>query len=77
VCDHIDHICQLDGDTVHVGIGSDLDGVFGKEQSPCDLDTIADLQKIAGLLCGRGYSPDDVQGIMSGNFIDFLRRAWK
>jgi membrane dipeptidase len=77
VCDHIDHICQLNGDTAHVGIGSDLDGVFGKEQCPHDLDTIADLQKIAGLLYGRGYSPDDVHGILSGNFINFLRRAWE
>ena len=29
--DNIDHICQLSGDSLHVGIGTDLDGAFGKE----------------------------------------------
>ncbi|MEZ6127310.1 MAG: membrane dipeptidase [Planctomycetaceae bacterium] len=74
---HIDHICQLAGTTRHCGIGSDLDGGFGKEQSPCDLDTIADLQKIADLLSERNYSDSDIAGIMHGNWIDFFRRAWQ
>jgi len=72
---HIDHICQLAGTTKHCGIGSDLDGGFGREQSPCDLDTIADLQKIATLLSERGYSDDDISGIMHANWINFFRRA--
>jgi hypothetical protein len=50
VVDHIDHICQLAGNSRHVAIGTDLDGGFGREQSPADLDTIADLQKLPGLL---------------------------
>src|SRR6185369_4745343 len=54
--DHIDHICSLAGNTLHAGIGTDLDGAFGKEQCPYDLDTIADLQKIPALLAARGYS---------------------
>jgi membrane dipeptidase len=74
--DHIDHICQLAGSARHCGIGSDLDGGFGLEQSPTDLDTIADLQKVAVILEERGYSAADVEGIMSGNFIGALRRAW-
>ena len=45
VADHIDHICQIAGNADHVGFGTDLDGAFGKEQSPFDLETIADLQK--------------------------------
>ena len=76
VVDHIDHICQLAGNAKHCGIGSDLDGGFGKEQSPTDLDTIADLQKMADLLRGRGYSEADVEGIMSGNFLRVVRQAW-
>jgi len=75
--DHIDHICQLAGNTSHVGIGTDLDGAFGTEQSPQDLDTIADLTKVPSLLSSRGYSAEDIQGILSGNFIRFLRAAWK
>jgi membrane dipeptidase len=74
--DHIDHICQLAGNAFHVGIGSDLDGAFGREQCPCDLETISDLQKIAAILQKRGYTPEDVANIMHGNWIDFLRRAW-
>jgi membrane dipeptidase len=59
-----------------VGIGSDLDGGYGREQSPNDLDTIADLQTIATLLSARGYAPADIAGIMHGNFVALLRRAW-
>ncbi|MFN8354265.1 MAG: membrane dipeptidase [Spirosomataceae bacterium] len=75
--DHLDHICQLAGDALHVGIGSDLDGAFGKEQSPYDLETIADLQKIPDLLTQRGYTSTDVENIMHGNFLRFLHKAWQ
>lgn len=72
--DNIDHICQIAGNTDHVGIGSDLDGGFGKEQGPADLDTIADLQKVPDLLKSRGYAQGDIEKIMHGNFISFLQR---
>ena len=75
--DHLDHICQLAGNADHIGIGSDLDGAFGKEQCPADLETIADLQKIPGLLSKRGYSPVDIEKVMHGNWLRFLRNAWK
>ncbi len=74
---NIDHICQLAGNTEHVGIGTDLDGAFGKEQSPADLDTIADLQSIPERLKKKGYSPSDIENIMHKNFISFLLRTWK
>lgn len=76
VVDHIDHICQIAGNSQHVGIGSDLDGAYGTEQSPKDLDTIADLQKIPLILESRGYSQEDIENICSKNWIDFLRRVW-
>jgi len=75
--DNIDHICQLSGNSFHVGIGTDLDGAFGKEQSPVDLDTIADLQKIPLMLSKKGYTKIDIENIMSQNFIKFLKRVWK
>lgn len=75
--DHLDHICQLAGNTLHVGIGTDLDGAFGKEQSPYDLETIADLQKIPALLRKRGYSSADIANVMHGNWLRFLRKAWQ
>ncbi|TMI88582.1 MAG: peptidase M19 [Bacteroidetes bacterium] len=77
VIDNIDHICQLAGNADHVAIGSDLDGAFGKEQSPYDLETIADLQNVQLLLKKRGYSTADIGKIMHGNWLRFLRKAWK
>jgi membrane dipeptidase len=75
--DHMDHICQLAGNALHIGIGSDLDGAFGKEQSPYDLETIADLQKIPALLAKRGYTNTDIENVMHGNWLRFLRKAWR
>jgi membrane dipeptidase len=75
--DHIDHICQLAGNADHVGIGSDLDGAFGREQCPYDLESIADLDKVPALFLKRGYSDLDVEKLMHGNWLRFLRRAWK
>lgn len=77
VADQIDHICQLAGNANHVGIGSDLDGAFGLEQSPRDLNTIADLQKLEPILKDRGYDQESLDRILSKNFIQFLERHWK
>ena len=76
VADHIDHVCQLAGDTRHAAIGSDLDGGYGTEQTPGDLDTIADLQKLGGLLRDKGYSTEDVEGIFHNNWLRFFREVW-
>lgn len=72
VINNIDHICQLAGNSLHTGIGSDLDGAFGTEQCPCDVDTIADLQKLPAMLSDIGYSDTDIKNIMSDNWIRFL-----
>lgn len=74
---HIDHICQLAGDALHVAIGSDLDGGFGTEQGPEDLDSIADLQRLHPLLLQHGYSEADVAGIFHGNWLRFFQRVWQ
>ncbi len=74
--DHMDHICQLAGNALHIAIGSDLDGAFGKEQSPYDIETIADLQKLPDLLAKRGYTPEDINNVLHGNWLRFLRKAW-
>jgi len=74
--DHLDHICQLAGNTHHVGLGTDLDGAFGREQCPYDLETIADLQNIPALLTKRGYTGSDIENILHGNWLRFLRRVW-
>ena len=77
MANNIDHVCQLAGNSLHVGIGSDLDGAFGTEQCPYDIDTIADIQKLPGILRSRGYKSDDINNIMHGNFIRFLKNYFK
>ena len=74
--DHMDYICQIAGDTRHVGLGTDLDGGFGTEQTPADLDSIADLARLAEILKTRGYSDEDIRQIAHGNFVRLLAEAW-
>jgi membrane dipeptidase len=74
--DHIDRVCQLAGNARHAAIGTDLDGGFGREQTPCDMDTIADLQRVPDMLKQRGYSAADIEGVMHGNWLRFFRTAW-
>ena len=76
VVDHYDHICQIAGNSNHIAIGSDLDGAYGKEQSPYDLEDIADLQNLKGILSRRGYSSADIENIFNKNWLRFLRKAW-
>jgi membrane dipeptidase len=77
MADNIDHICQLAGNARHAAIGSDLDGAFGSEQCPCDLTTIADIQKVFSILEGRGYAQKDMEAIAHGNWTAIMRRALK
>ena len=75
VVDHIDHVCQLAGNARHAAIGTDLDGGYGTEQSPKDLNTIADLQMLPRLLRKRAYGEEDIRLIMHGNWIRKLGEA--
>lgn len=75
VVNHVDHICQIAGNANHVGIGSDLDGGFGIEQCPADLDSIEKLQTLAPLLRQRGHSQSDTENILAQNWIRFLNHA--
>ena len=73
--DHIDHICQLAGSARHAAIGSDLDGGFGSNQTPHDLETVADLQRLTGMLARRGYTQSDIERIFHGNWLRFFSEA--
>lgn len=70
---HIDHVCQLAGNTRHAGIGSDFDGGFGLQSVPPEIDTIADLHKVADFLQPRGYTDADIEAILGGNWLRFLQ----
>lgn len=76
IVDHVDHICQLAGNVRNVGIGSDLDGGYGREQTPLDLTSIADLQLLTGHLTSRGYSQTDIEAIFHGNLVRRLNEIW-
>ena len=71
--DHIHHVCQIAGNARHAAIGTDLDGGYGTEQTPRDLDTIADLRMVPELLARRGYGEADIELVMHGNWERWLR----
>lgn len=54
----------------HVGIGSDLDGGFGLEESPLEIDSVADLYKVGPVI------PIEVrEAVLSTNWLNFLRSS--
>jgi membrane dipeptidase len=73
--DHLDHICQLAGNACHCALGTDLDGGFGTEQTPRDLDTIFDIHKLEAILSRRGYHDQDIDAIFFGNWLRFFSQA--
>lgn len=72
---HIQHICALAGDTRHVGIGTDFDGGFGMESVPREIDTIADLRRLADVLSAESFSDAAIADILGGNWVRLLQRA--
>jgi membrane dipeptidase len=72
---HIQHMCDLAGDTRHVGLGSDFDGGFGTEGAPSELDTVADLYRVGEALAAARFSDEAVEQMLSGNWLRLLRRA--
>lgn len=71
----IDYVCQVVGDADHIGLGSDFDGGFGLDQVPEGLDSVADLRFIGDALARRGYTDDQIAGIMGGNWLRILSQA--
>jgi membrane dipeptidase len=71
----IDYICQMAGDSFHVGIGSDFDGGFGMQSVPSDIDSIAELRKIIPLLSQKGYTESDISAILGGNWLAHLQNT--
>ncbi|HUN22899.1 MAG TPA: membrane dipeptidase [Anaerolineales bacterium] len=70
-----DIICQLSGSSRHVGIGSDLDGGLGWEHTPFEMDSCADLPKIAPLLAAKGYNSNDIENFHSQNWLRILQKS--
>jgi membrane dipeptidase len=68
----IDYICQSAGDSLHAGLGTDFDGGYGWQSVPEEIDTIADLVKLAPLLAEKGYQEQDIEAIFGRNWLDRL-----
>jgi membrane dipeptidase len=66
---HAAHVAGLVG-WDHVGIGSDLDGGLGLEESPAEIDTIADLHRV-----GDVVPPEARAAVLGGNWLRFLRAS--
>jgi membrane dipeptidase len=76
VVKNIVHVCDVSRSKEHSGIGSDLDGGFGYESIPLELDTSADLYKIGDVLrTEANFSDKEVAGVLGGNFLRILRQA--
>jgi membrane dipeptidase len=69
VANHIDHVVKIAG-VDHVGIGSDYDGVDG--ELPTGLEDVSKYPNLIFELLKRGYSPEDIEKICSGNVF----RVW-
>lgn len=75
VAAQIDYVCQMAGDALHVGLGTDFDGGFGVQDAPQGIDTIADLQKLIPILAEKGYTEKDIAAILAGNWSSLLRKT--
>ena len=75
VAEQIDTICQMAGDVLHVGIGTDFDGGLGVEQVPSEIDTIADLPRLFPFLEELGDDSEEIERIASGNFLEMIETA--
>jgi membrane dipeptidase len=75
IVDNIEHVCQLAGNARHAALGTDLDGGFGIEQTPTDIDTIADVIRVADILARRGFSEPDIAGILHANWTRFFQEV--
>jgi membrane dipeptidase len=69
--DHIDHIAKVAG-VEHVGLGSDFDG---NPAMPQGMNSAADLPKITQALLDRGYTPEQIKGILGGNLLRVFRQV--
>jgi membrane dipeptidase len=72
VADHLVHHARSAGGPEHVGLGTDLDGGFDARQAP--FPEMAKLKELPAML-RRHFNRAQVEGIMGGNWLDFLGRS--
>ncbi len=75
VAAHVSYICDVLGDAHHIGLGTDMDGGLGREQIPVEIQSSADLPRVADALSKANFSDPDIAAIMGGNWMRFFRNA--
>lgn len=70
IVDHIEHVAKLVG-SEHVGLGSDFDGAG----MPEGMEDVTRLPKITEELLRRGFSEEQVKGILGGNLLRLMERV--
>jgi membrane dipeptidase len=75
----VDQICHVrdlaNGSIANIGIGTDLDGGYGCEQTPADLNKYRDVHKLAPLMQSRGFSDEEIQAVFYGNWLRFFEEV--
>lgn len=70
IVDHIVYASRLGG-AAHVGLGSDFDGAY----MPYGMEDVTGLPQITAALLERGFSPDEVRGILGGNLLRVMEKV--
>ncbi len=71
----MDYVCQMAGNALHVGIGTDFDGGFGLQSVPIGIDTISDIREIIPILAQKGYTEADTAAILGNNWLAHLQNT--
>jgi membrane dipeptidase len=69
VAAHLSRIASVAG-WPHVGIGSDIDAGLGRDETPVELESVADWARIADTVPAEARD-----GVLGGNWLRFLRAA--
>jgi len=69
---HAVHLARAAGGPERVGLGTDLDGGFDSRYAP--FRDLADLKQLPAML-RRHFSRAQVEGVMGGNWLEFLAHA--
>jgi membrane dipeptidase len=71
VLDHFDYLIDLVG-VDYVGVGSDYDGM---RKPPVGLEDISKMLNVTRGLMSRGYSEDEIEKILGGNFLRIFKNV--
>lgn len=71
IISHIDHVLSLGGEDI-LGLGSDFDGI---EQTPKDISSLLDYEKIFEKMVNSGYNMNIINKITCKNAKDFINKV--